>query len=113
MKASGLSLHENIIAYVLTSRDSSPEQVEIALQAETFWDLELAIDSINITAFGSFPQPDPETGEFPPLDNGTAPVFAPSAGIHNGPHSFNMGDWNGPTWYVKWAIDNLKYIISL
>lgn len=71
----------------------SPEQVKIALKAETFWELEAAIDGLNLTTFNDPPVvPSPDT----PAPAGTIPL----AGIHNGPHFFNMGDWNGPFWLL-------------
>ncbi len=57
--------------------DSSPRQVDILMTAPTFWDFEVTIDALNVT--GNF-------------------------GIHNSPHYFSMGDWNGPAWYVSTLI---------
>lgn len=70
--------------------NSSPSQVAVALQAKTFWDLEIAVDLVNLTVFNPA---DP-----PPN------LLAPIAGIHNAPHAFNMGDWTGPSWYVHSGI---------
>ncbi|KIM26664.1 hypothetical protein M408DRAFT_330442 [Serendipita vermifera MAFF 305830] len=49
----------------------SPKQVAIAMQKKTYWDFEMFVDGLNVTN---------------------------SIGLHNGPHFFNMGDWNGPGW---------------
>lgn len=63
----------------------SPAAVAQTLAAPTFWEFEGAMDGFNVSI---------------PIDP-TAPITLadiPIAGVHNAPHAFNMGDWNGPTW---------------